>query len=176
MFKKTGRKRVTWPTTYNITLSHFLHNITSSGACTVLERSSSCSARSYVHFCTVVFFARYCTVFLQPGPAIECYPLYDVATHKLPFSVVIIEQDCTLHRSRTIVAPDRLTNAVAMSSGGFSSRSCAIQVGHSLLRETSMKCLYFTLINSSWIVEIAVSDEGYNYVGRWRHTFNRFHY
>lgn len=128
-------------TTYNLTLSHFLHNITSNGACTVLERSSSCSARSYVHFCSVLCPLLYC-FFLQPGPAIESYLLYDAATHKPPFSVVIIEQDCTLHRSRTIVAQGRLTNAVAMSSGGFSSRSCAIQVGHrkkiSLLRETSM--------------------------------------
>lgn len=62
--------------------------------------------------------------FLQSGSAIEGYHLlYDVATHIPPFSVVTIVQDCTLHRSRTIqsvVAVDRLTNAVAMSSAGFS--------------------------------------------------------
>lgn len=84
----------------------------------------------------------------------------------------------------TVVAVDRLTNAVAMSSAGFSSRSGAIQVGYrqeiSLLRErSSMKCLYFTLINSSRIVEIAVSDFRWSvhyYVDRWRHTFIGFHY
>lgn len=62
-----------------------------------------------------------------------------------------------------MVALDRLTNAVAMSSAGFPLDLAQFKLGidRKLVYcvRSSMKCLYFTLINSSRIVKIAVLDE-----------------
>lgn len=123
MVKKKRVARDGHVTTCDVTLSHFLHNITSNGARTVLESSSSRQARSYRYVNFWIVFAHYCCVF--SAIRFRNWELSSVVRCGYAQTAIFCGHYwARLHtaplKDYTVVAVDRLTNAVAMSSAGFS--------------------------------------------------------